>query len=271
MEKSVGHKNIGKSGTFAARDFKARVTETNMRQTTIFHQENIDTLTSKIEPVAEFPTYQTIYALIPVEKEHYRQCFVLTEDLFQCVESCNYQIINSLIQTHLHIQPKLYRYALATVFHHYHYKLSCGLPNYSLIPLGAINSKPTIWINPAQISAIKEGALATCIHLRNGFQIRCELTRKSIHNSMQLGFICQGIVRREWSYDLLHEYLPLQEYLQILGTNEINHVIRSLTIADIPGKRGDMMKNYHIENELEIIRKINDREERLGKPKAIVC
>lgn len=234
-------------------------------QTMIFQQQNIACLCDKIEPIAAYPPYKTIYALLPIEQQHYQHSLVLTEETFYQVEATNKKITESLIRDHLHAHPRLYRFALSSIFDQCKYKLSCSLPAYCLIPLGGVTEKKTIWVNPAQIAAISEEPHRTELILRNGFRIASELTRNSIHKGMLLGFLCQAIVKREWYHEPLQENLSLQEYLQFPGTREVNHVIRDFTITDIPGKRGELITYYREEMEIDFIRRLNEKEERLRK------
>lgn len=232
-------------------------------QTRIFQPENIACLCEKIEPIATIHPYKVIHALLPIARKECSHSLVLTAEDFRQVAATHKKITESLLHDHLHIQPQLYRFALAAVFDQCKYRLPCSLPNYCLIPLGGVTEKDTIWVNPAQIAAISEELNCTELILRNGFRIACKMSRQSIHNSMLLGFICQGIIKREWQYESLQSNLPLQEYLHLPGTREINHVIQNHLVADIPGKRGDWFRSYFDEKKIEVIRALTEKEERL--------
>lgn len=213
-----------------------------------FNQENIHKVTHFFEPAIVPDFFEEIYALIPIKKSLYKKTFVLYKDYALYVERPSLEIIRNILWSYQYLDFNVYTRTVRSIFSKSTSIVPIATQNFSLVPLGSMNDKKTIWLNPAHVSKIEETKHQTILTLDNTFSIKSDRQARGIKGRMEKSFIIHGILKREADAGLIRPTTNLLEYLDLPSTDITRIILRGIEYQHLPGLQGDFFTQYDREN-----------------------
>ena len=209
-----------------------------------FNQMNIHHLLKPYSPAPILYRDCDILGLIPIEADNYCQTFILYQNNFAYVDRPPYYIISQLLKEESEMDFETYRKA----FQHQSKSKTTVIPfatgRYSLIPLGPVRSKMTIWINPGQLVRMEPHKMNTLLYMTNHFTIKSDRLTRSLATRLSRGVFFQAVFKREFDAYSCSSYTHLLDYLDLPSTTVTREIIGDNRFKDIPFNKGDFHKSY---------------------------
>lgn len=209
-----------------------------------FNQMNIHHLLKTYSPAPILYRDCDILGLIPLESDNYRHTFILYQNNFAYVNRPPYHIISQLLKEEIEMDFETYRKAFQQLSKSKTTVIPFATGKYSLIPLGPVRSKMTIWINPGQLVHMEPQKMKTLLYMTNHFTIKSDRLTRSLATRLSRGMFFQAVLKRELDEHSRCSHMHLLDYLDLPSTTVTREIIGDSRFKDIPFNKGDFHKSY---------------------------
>lgn len=209
-----------------------------------FNPYLIKELTNYIDPSISPSYVDEIYAIFPVYGPKINTSFVLYQNSWLIVELAPNQIVEEIIYRTHNLKYEFYIKAIQSFFKKKIRIIPIATSNYSLIPLGSNNDKETFWINPGRVKDIIKTQFESTVIFDNHFQLSVPRVEIRVQELMRRSFISHGILKRDFSYALIHPTTHLFNFLGVSSTEITRKILKGIVYDDIPGRFGEFLSRY---------------------------